>query len=98
MKNVIFKETNSTILVDSLMGTEIIAYRCPNSDSVCLLARVTKQQVKQYGFINLNYPNQDSAFVHITFYDAIRAAGKNRSIYAFSSQSELIEAIYKDQI
>jgi len=90
-KIILHKEEEKIVLIHTLMGVEIVAYRCPNSTSVCVL---TKLLECKWGFINLSGSNSKPTFVGNNFDSAVRLACACRDVKVFSSQDDLISSVY----
>lgn len=92
MKRLIDPKDRQELTSQDLEGNEIVAYRCIDSDSVCVLSKLLKGGT--YGFINLSRSNGAPVFIGDNFYEAVDAATKNRKLFVFANQLALIEAIY----
>jgi len=93
MKRIISEpEVTYTIRVEELTGREIIAYRCPNSDSVHILQRLNRKEDK-WGFVSLAYPSSGPTFIKDTFHECVKVVMKNRKPMMFDNQADLVYAI-----
>ncbi len=95
MKKIVTKLTPvPEIELNRLQGTEVVAYRCPDSTSVCILTKVSRNMKSEWGFVNLNYPTAKPTFVDSDFFKCIGNIRNSRQVYVFNGQDDLVEAIY----
>lgn len=84
-------EEDIVVPVHKLSGYELIAYKCPDSSAICVL---TKLSNCNYGFIPINDSNSVPRFLANSRVEAISNVAKQRKLFCFRTQDELVEAIY----
>jgi len=95
MKQIVFrgKIPPSIIVSDELTGNENIAYRCQNSDAVCVLAQLKSitysTEKENWGFVSLNCISEPR-YTGRTFKEAVEKAGEQRKLYVFENLADLI--------
>lgn len=93
MKKIITEQAKSEVLADDLIGREIVAYRCPNSESVCLLTRVSRGSRTGFGFVNIANTITEPTYFGENFFESIKSANANRKLFVFEDQTEFIKSI-----
>lgn len=84
-----------TKLVSQLTGKEILAYKCPNSNTICIIAKFANWQ---YGFVPLNKHIYGGAYIGDSFQDTATKAAKERRVYAFDDVIDFSKALQNGTI
>jgi hypothetical protein len=84
-------EKPKEITIDSLSGSELVAYRSQNSEGVCVLSKINK--ANSFGFIRLSNSNSHPVFVADGWFNSVKAAASARQLVAFDNINEMVEAI-----
>ncbi len=95
MQKIINDSLPCEILVDSLSGTELVAYRSHNSEGVCVLSKLNKGNT--YGFVRLSNSISAPVFVGEGWYGSVHLAAKARQLYAFENMEELLISILNNK-
>lgn len=101
MLRVITDQTQyTTIQACQLHGNEILAYKCPDSQTICMLTRTRSKDYSewQFGFVPIGKFQYGATFMARTFHQAAGKAAMQRKVYAFNTVQEFAVALYRNYI
>lgn len=104
MLKIVTEKKPTEVLLSNLIGTELVSYRSKNSDSYCVLTKLTSktlfekaspnaarnQGTSVYGFVPLNNSSSEPRFVANSWQSAIELASQSRDLYTFANMKEML--------